>query len=113
MALAIEMADAVGMGAPTAVETGIVLTARMGPAGGGVLERFLAVAEVVVVPFGDGHWREALGAFVRYGRGRHPARLNLGDCFSYATARLAAQPLLCIGDDFPRTDLDLVQPAAQ
>jgi ribonuclease VapC len=59
-------------------------------------------------PFGEGHWRLASQAFARYGNGRHPAGLSFGDCLTYATAKLAARPLLCVGDDFTRTDLELV-----
>ena len=58
-----------------------------------------------VVPFGDAHWRVAVGAFVRYGRGRHRAGLNFGDCLTYAVASLADEPLLFVGDDFAHTDL--------
>jgi ribonuclease VapC len=101
-------ADRLGVGAATLVEASIVLTARAGPAGVAALEALLADAEVTVVPFTDAHWRVARSAFARFGEGRHPAALNLGDCYSYATARVAGQPLLCVGDDFPRTDLPLV-----
>ena len=59
----------------------------------------------MVVPFGEDHWSEALDAFRRFGKGKHPAGLNLGDCFSYAVASMADQPLLCVGDDFRKTDL--------
>ena len=51
-------------------------------------------------------WREAVDAYERFGRGRHAVRLNFGDCLSYATAKLAAQPLLYIGDDFNKTDIE-------
>jgi ribonuclease VapC len=47
-------------------------------------------------------------AFLRFGKGRHPAALNFGDCITYATARLAGEPLLCLGEDFAKTDLELV-----
>ena len=65
-----------------------------------LLERFLHDFGIMVIPFGEDHWREALDAFNKFGKGRHPAALNLGDCFSYAVASLAEQPLLCVGDDF-------------
>jgi ribonuclease VapC len=61
---------------------------------------------VVVIPFGEGHWEAATQAFMRFGKGRHPAALNLGDCMTYATATIAQQPLLCIGNDFARTDVE-------
>lgn len=60
-----------------------------------------------VIPFEEEHWNEAAAAFRRYGKGRHPAGLNLGNCMTYATARLAQRPLLCLGDDFAQTDLAL------
>jgi ribonuclease VapC len=58
-----------------------------------------------VLPFGDDQWRVATDAFIRYGKGRHPAGLNYGDCMSYATAEVAGEPLLFVGDDFARTDI--------
>ena len=99
-------ADLVGVGAPTLCETGMVLASRLGPESRGVLERFLQEFEVVELPFGGEHWREAVEAFRRYGRGRHAAALNFGDCLSYATARLSGRPLLFVGDDFSRTDVE-------
>jgi ribonuclease VapC len=57
--------------------------------------------------FRRAHWRSAVDAFHRFGKGRHPAGLNFGDCMSYATAKLADQPLLCAGADFAKTDLRL------
>ena len=59
------------------------------------------------MPFGDEHWREAMEAYLRFGKGRHAATLNLGESCAYATARLAGRPLLCTGDAFARTDVDL------
>lgn len=60
-------------------------------------------------PFTNLHWQRAIDAYFRFGKGRHPAALNLGDCMTYATAAMARQPLLCRGDDFRKTDLDLVE----
>jgi ribonuclease VapC len=96
-----------GIGTPNLVECGIVLTARLGRDARPLLLRFLQEFVIQPVPFGEDHWREALEAYVRFGKGRHAAALNLGDCCAYATARLAQRPLLCTGEDFPRTDLDL------
>ncbi len=62
---------------------------------------------MTVVSFDERHWQLSLEAFERYGKGRHPARLNFGDCLSYATAKLAGQPLLCVGNDFAQTDVEL------
>jgi ribonuclease VapC len=97
-----------GIGAPTRLEAGMVLVARFGSRGKTALARFLQENRVDVLPFGDVHVGIALDAFSRFGKGRHPAALNFGDCCSYATAAVARVPLLCIGDDFPQTDLDLV-----
>lgn len=102
-------ASRLGIGAPSLVEAGIVLSARMGTDPRGLLARFLLEGDVAVVPCTDAHFGTALDAWLRYGRGRHPAALNFGDCLAYATARLAGEPLLCTGEDFRRTDLDLVE----
>lgn len=96
-----------GIGTPNLVECGIVLTARLGRDARPLLLRFLQEFAIQPVPFGEDHWREALEAYVRFGKGRHAAALNLGDCCAYATARLAQRPLLCTGEDLPRTDLEL------
>ena len=103
----IRQAEIVAVGAPTLLETGIVLEARLEQRAPGLLERLLDELGAEEIGFGSVHWREALEAFRRFGRGRHPAGLNFGDCMTYATARLAGEPLLCVGDDFPRTDLEL------
>jgi ribonuclease VapC len=98
---------AVGIGVPTLTESGIVLSARMRQDARGLLARFLQVAAIATIPFGDAHYAAAVEAWLRYGKGRHPASLNFGDCLAYATAKTANQPLLCLGDDFSKTDLEL------
>lgn len=95
-------------GAPTLTEASIVVQGRLGPAGLSALRGFLVEYDVRPVPFGDEHWRTAAVAFGRFGKGRHPAGLNFGDCMTYATAKLAGEPLLCLGNDFAQTDLELV-----
>ena len=70
-----------------------------------ILDRFLEQATVRVVPITIAIGRGALSAFERYRRGRHPAALNMGDCFAYACARELGLPLLFKGDDFPLTDI--------
>jgi ribonuclease VapC len=97
-----------GVGAPTLAEAAIVLQARLGATGLAALRSFLIEYDIRALPFGDEHWRLAAQAFGRYGKGRHPAALNYGDCLTYATAKLAAEPLLCLGGDFAQTDLELV-----
>jgi ribonuclease VapC len=95
-----------GLGTPTLAETGMVLSARLGIDPQPLLIRLLDEFSILEVPFAEPHWREAIFAFRRYGRGRHPARLNFGDCLAYATARLADEPLLYVGTDFAATDLE-------
>jgi ribonuclease VapC len=100
-------AAAVGIGSPTLVETAIVLSARLERDARPQISRFIAEASVSTIAFGDAHYGAAVQAWLRFGKGRHPAALNFGDCLSYATAQLAGQPLLCTGEDFSKTDLDL------
>lgn len=97
----------VGIGAPNLVEAGIVLSSRMGTDARGLLTRFLAESGCVTIPFTEAHWSTAIDAWLRFGKGRHAAALNFGDCLAYATARVAGRPLLCTGDDFVSTDLQL------
>jgi ribonuclease VapC len=97
-----------GIGAPTLVETGIVLAARLGIPGKTLLARFVQETGLRTVAFTADHWPMAVDAYLRYGKGRHPAALNFGDCLTYAVSRLADEPLLCIGEDFVKTDLSLV-----
>jgi ribonuclease VapC len=96
------------VGAPTLAETGIVLVARLGPRGQTLLAR-LVQGLIAVVPLGGEHWPVAVQAFATFGKGCHPASLNFGDCLTYAVARVADEPLLCVGQDFARTDLALVR----
>lgn len=100
-------AEAIGVGAPTIVECGIVLSARMNIDARSLLSRFLSEMNVTVIPFSEAHFGVAVEAWLVYGKGRHPAALNLGDCLSYATAKMADLPLLCVGDDFSQTDIVL------
>lgn len=102
-------APARSMSAPTVVELGMVLTGRLDSEGDRVLRRFLDDADVEVVPFDEQMSRLALDGFRRFGKGRHPARLNLGDCFTYALAAATGEPVLCTGDDFARTDVEIVE----
>jgi len=95
-------------GAPTLAEAAIVLQAKLGPQGLVDLRGFLVEFDVHAIPFGDEHWRRAGVAFAKFGKGRHPANLNYGDCLTYAVAKLSGLPLLCVGGDFAQTDLSLV-----
>ncbi len=73
----------------------------------GLVERFLSETGAKVIPVDQTTARLAVDAFARYGKGRHPAALTFGDCLAYASARQIDGPLLCKGDDFPRTDIEL------
>ena len=77
-------------------------------AGRTLLVRFCDELAIEVIPFTSEHWPLALDAFQRFGKGRHKAALNFGDCLTYAIAHHATRPLLCLGDDFPQTDLDVI-----
>jgi ribonuclease VapC len=101
----IEAAEVVVVGVPTLLETAIVLTARLGQDARPLVFTFLRRLEAEVVPFNEEHVDTAATAFIRFGRGRHPAALNFGDCMSYAAASVAGMPLLFTGEDFRRTDI--------
>lgn len=100
-------APVLGIGSPTFVETLMVLSSRFGRDADRHLEGFLSRSEAIVVPFSEDHARAAAEAFDRFGKGRHRAGLNFGDCLSYAVSKLSGQPLLCTGRDFAKTDLKL------
>lgn len=100
-------AEFLAIGAPALVETGIVLAAKLGEPSRTILSRLIEDLDLIVVPFSAAHGREAREAFLRFGRGRHPAALNYGDCLTYAIAKLAGQPLLFVGEDFGQTDLSV------
>jgi ribonuclease VapC len=98
-------AEQVRIGAPTLVETSLVFTGRKGGAPGREVEELVAELGVTVAPFGEREWQRAVDAFARYGRGRHKASLNFGDCLAYATAAAAGDTLLYLGTNFKHTDL--------
>jgi ribonuclease VapC len=102
---ALTRAEVVAVGAPTLAETAIVLAAKFGEDSRAVAALLIDQLALAVIPFNSAHSREAREAFLRFGRGRHPAALNFGDCLSYAVAKVAGQPLLFVGDDFRRTDV--------
>jgi ribonuclease VapC len=106
IAIKLEQAEVVAIGAPTLFETDMVATGALGSRSRGFIAQFLESFEVEVIPFGEAHWQVAAEAFVRFGKGRHPAALNYGDCMTYAIARIAEKPLLFIGNDFAQTDIE-------
>ncbi len=87
------------------VETALVIEARLGEAGGRELDLLLHRADIDVVPVDVDQAEIARQAFRAYGRGRHPAGLNFGDCFVYALVKTTGEPLLFKGNDFGRTDI--------
>ena len=91
--------------APTLVEAAMVAEGRTGPAMGKELDELLDALNAEIVPFTAEHAARARDAWRRYGKGRHPAGLNLGDCFAYALAKERDEPLLFKGNDFARTDV--------
>ena len=95
------------IGAATLLEAGIVLSARLHTDARPLVTRLLHEGGVSILPVTDAHFGVAMDAWLRFGKGRHPAALNLGDCLSYAMAVVANEPLLAVGDDFPLTDCPL------
>lgn len=91
--------------AATLVETGIVIESRYGPAGARELDLLAAKAAFIIEPVTGEQADVAREAWRRYGKGRHSAGLNYGDCFSYALAKVKGEPLLFKGNDFPQTDI--------
>lgn len=96
--------------APTRLELTIVAESRR-PGTTDVVRRLLTELSVEVVPFGDRLAERAIDAWRRFGKGRHPARLNFGDCCTYALAAETGHPILCCtGEDFVLTDLPVLRP---
>lgn len=102
-------ADAVRlMSTATYLETAIVIESRFGEPGGRELDLWLHRAAVDLVALTPEQADAARIAYRKYGKGRHPAGLNYGDCFSYALAKVSGEPLLFKGADFPLTDVTAV-----
>jgi ribonuclease VapC len=95
----------VGIGTPSLTETGMVLSRRLGPDWERLVAEFRDTFRVAEIPFLATHWIVAVEAFDQFGKGRHPAKLNFGDCLSYAVARVENRPLLFVGNDFGQTDI--------
>jgi len=102
---AIEVADSRSLSIASLVEASIVIEARYGAEGVRHLDQFLDRADVAVVAVDVEQGKIARQAFSRFGRGRHAAGLNFGDCFSYALAQALGEPLLYKGEDFSLTDV--------
>lgn len=96
------------MSAATYLELSIVMENKGGPRVGYELDDFIASTKIEIIPFTLEQADAARVAWRRFGKGNHPARMNFGDCFSYALAKTTGEPLLFKGDDFSQTD---IQPA--
>ena len=107
----IEAADSRRLSVATFVEVSIVIESKLGPEGLRDLDRFLASAAIELVPVDAEQGYLARAAFSRFGKGRHSAGLNFGDCFAYALAKVLGEPLLCKGSDFSQTDIALATSA--
>jgi ribonuclease VapC len=95
--------------AASVLETAIMAGARYGDIGGRELDLLLYKAGIQIVAVTPDQVDAGRDAFNRYGKGRHPAALNFGDCFSYALAKTAGEPLLFTGSDFPQTDVAIAR----
>jgi ribonuclease VapC len=93
--------------AANVLETGIVLEARRGESAGREFDLFLARANLQIVSVDSEQAEIARSAWRKYGKGRHPAALNFGDCFAYALAKSSGEPLLAKGTHFVATGIDV------
>ncbi|WP_366929757.1 type II toxin-antitoxin system VapC family toxin [uncultured Thiodictyon sp.] len=109
-AVALSQATELRMAAPTWLETAMIATARCRGDGFRELSAFLNFVGIEVVPMDAALAQIAYDGWARFGKGRHPASLNYGDCFAYALAKQRGEPLLYKGGDFTQTD---IQPAIQ
>ena len=105
---AIENASPRLLSAASLVEVSMVIETRKGDAGGRDLDLFIYRAGIEIVPVDHEQAEVARIAWRQYGKGRHPASLNYGDCFAYALAKVTGSPLLFKGNDFSHTDLQCV-----
>jgi ribonuclease VapC len=104
----IDESDTVLLSAATALETAMVIEHRRGPVGGNELDIFLQRAGIEIVSVDAEQFAIARHAWRKFGKGRHPAALNFGDCFVYALTKVSNEPLLAKGGDFEKTDLRLL-----
>lgn len=101
----LDRTDAAIMSVVSYVEASMVIAGRRPDADVGSVERLLQSLQIEIVPVTIEQGAAALNAFMSYGKGRHGARLNFGDCFSYALAKSRNLPLLFKGQDFSYTDI--------
>ena len=105
----IHEADRCRISAANFVELSIVIEGQLGPDVGRQCDMFLRRAEIVIEPVTVEHAHLARQAFLDFGKGRHPAQLNFGDCFAYALARATGESLLFKGMDFSKTDIEVAK----
>jgi ribonuclease VapC len=105
LAVAIETDATRLISAATVVEAGLVIESRYGSVGGRELDLLMARASLSIEAFTAEQAEIAREAWRRFGKGRHAAGLNFGDCFSYALAKATGEPLLFKGNDFTHTDI--------
>jgi ribonuclease VapC len=91
--------------APTVLESLIVLQGELGADPTPLFDRFVTDTRAAVVVLTPSHAQSAFEAFLRFGKGRHPAALNFGDCMAYAVAKVTGLPLLYVGEDFSKTGI--------
>lgn len=108
LAMQFKTFPSISIGAPTVLECSIVMEIRTGLQSRPLIRGFLAENQVNVVSFLAEHAALATEAYHRFGKGRHPAALNYGDCMTYAIAKMFDAPILCVGDDFAKTDVAVV-----
>jgi len=108
----IASAAVLAISAPTFLECSMVMAGRKVAAAKGSVGELVARSGMRVVAFDEDLAESAFRAFQVFGKRRHKANLNFGDCMSYATAKALALPLLCKGEDFAQTDLPIVSPPA-
>lgn len=94
--------------AASVLETGIVLESKRGEAAGREFDLFVVRTNLLVVSVDAEQIEIARSAWRAFGKGRHPAALNFGDCFTYALAKTSGEPVLAKGNDFSLTDVELV-----
>lgn len=96
------------MSAATHVELMLAAESRKGPAGALKVGEIMREAQIEIVEHGPPHADAAIDGWRRFGKGRHPAGLNLGDCFTYGLARVRGAPVVCVGTDFALTDVEVL-----
>jgi ribonuclease VapC len=95
------------MSSASALELGMVLESRTATL---TTLDALRSLQIELTPFDEAQFELGLRAWRKFGEGRHPASLNLGDCFTYAIAKVTGYPILCVGNDFARSDLAVLTP---